>query len=60
MDNNSFIVSDESFISELEKTLPSATVLNISLGISLGVMLITAVSYFVITTVNFDKKLNLE
>lgn len=54
------LLSDESFISELEKTLPSATVLNISLGISLGVLIITAAAYFIITTVNFDKKLNLE
>lgn len=54
------LLRDESFIAELEKTLPSATVLNISLGISLGVLIITAVCYFIITTVNFDKKLNLE
>ena len=54
------LLRDESFILELEKTLPSATVLNISLGISLGVLIITAAAYFIITTVNFDKKLNLE
>lgn len=54
------LLRDESFISELEKTLPSATVLNISLGISLGVIVVTAICYFIITTKNFEKKLNLE
>ena len=54
------LMKDESFITELEKTLPSATVLNISLTISLTVLIITAVAYFMLTTKNFEKKLNLE
>lgn len=54
------LLSNESIIIELEKTLPSAAVLNISLGISLVVLAITAVVYFVITTKNLEKKLNLE
>jgi len=54
------LLSNESFIIELEKTLPSAAVLNISLGISLVVLIITAVVYFIITTKNLEKKLNLE
>lgn len=54
------LLNNESFIAELEKTLPSATVLNISLGISLAVLVITAVVYFILTTKNLEKKLNLE
>ena len=54
------LMQDESIMAELEKTLPSATVLNISLGISLTVLIITAVVYFMLTTKNFEKKLNLE
>ena len=45
---------------ELEKTLPSATVLNISLLISLSALLITSVAYYYLTTRNLEKKLNLE
>ena len=54
------LLNNESFIEELEKTLPSAAVLNISLGISLAVLIITAGVYYILTTKNLEKKLNLE
>jgi len=54
------LLNNESFIRELEKTLPSAAVLNLSLGISLVVLVLTAAIYFILTTKNLEKKLNLE
>lgn len=54
------LLMDEAFIRELEKTLPSSTVLNISLLISLSALLITSIVYYFLTTRNLEKKLNLE
>ena len=54
------LLMDDKITRELEKTLPSATVLNISLLISLSALLITSVAYYYLTTRNLEKKLNLE
>lgn len=54
------LLMDDKITRELEKTLPSATVLNISLLISLSALLITSIVYYYLTTRNLEKKLNLE
>ena len=54
------LLLDDKFMSELEKKLPSSTVLNISLLISLSALIITSIVYYFLTTRNFEKKLNLE
>lgn len=54
------LLMDDKITRELEKTLPSATVLNISLLISLSALLITSIAYYYLTTRNLEKKLNLE
>lgn len=54
------LLMNETITRELEKKLPSATVLNISLLISLSAIVITSAVYYVLTTKNLEKKLNLE
>lgn len=54
------LLANESFIEELEKTLPKASVLNLSLTISITILAITAGIYYFLTTRNLEKKLNLE
>ena len=54
------LLMDETFIDELDKELPDVGILNITLTISLLVLVLVVVAYFVITTKNLKKKLNLE
>lgn len=54
------LITNDTFVKELDKTFPKASVLNMSLTISLITLLITAGVYYFLTTRNFEKKLNLE
>lgn len=57
---NTPILADSSVMVELEKTLPSESVINKTMLISLGISILISLGYFFITKINLEKKLNLE
>ena len=54
------LFKNKQWLNELEKTFPDKTVLNVVLVIGLSALLITSIVYYILTTKNLEKKLNLE
>ena len=54
------LLLNNSFVKALEQTVPTAKVLNITLGMTIGLSLIISVVYYILTKKNLETKLNLE
>ena len=54
------LLLNNSFVKALEQTVPTEKVLNITLGMTIGLSLIISVVYYILTKKNLETKLNLE